>query len=205
MGANLVFFYAHELCQALVREAHGLDLLKVDGIVRQAVFTDFVFGFDELFDLPQEPRLIFTRGENLIDSGAVTEGLCDHQQPIRCRGAKYCADGVLVVTFTEAGDDHFIKAAEACFKAAQGFLHGLLKRASNGHDFANGFHGCRKNRLGTGKFFEGKAWNFRDHIVDGGFKGCGCGTACDVVGEFIKCVTHGKFCSDLGDWKACRF
>ena len=67
----------------------------------------------------------------------MAEGLGNFQQPVWRGLAQGGANGILVITFANAGNSNFVQAAEAGFKAAQSFLETLLESPANRHDFAN--------------------------------------------------------------------
>ena len=137
MGRNAGFFYANEFAQALVGKAHGFQLPHVHGVVGQALLANGVFHFYQLFNLAQEPWLVFAALINLLHRCTVAEGLGDFQQAVWRGQSEGRANGILVVTFANARNGNFIHAAQACFKSAEGFLEGLLEGAANGHDFTN--------------------------------------------------------------------
>ena len=79
-----------------------------------------------------------------------------------------------------------------------------MEAAANSHGFTNRFHCGGQHCWGTWKFFEGKAGDFGDHIVNRRFK-AGWGDFSYVIVQLIKSVTYGQFCCNFGDWKACCF
>ena len=73
-----------------------------------------------------------------------------------------------------------------------------MEGATNAHGFANAFHGSGQDGFCSWKFFEGKAGDFGNDVVEGGFER-GWGDASDIVFEFVEGVTDGQFSGDLGN------
>src|SRR5262249_48033384 len=72
----------------------------------------------------------------------------------------------------------------ARFKSTDAFAEGLLKRAADGHDFADGLHLGAESGVGARELFESPLGNLSDDIVDSRFETGGC-FARDVVGDFV--------------------
>src|SRR5690606_37173784 len=90
-------------------------------------------------------------------------------------------------------------AGEAGLKAAERLLQGFGEGAPDGHGLAHRLHGGGQAVIGTGEFFEGKARNLGDDIVDGGFERGRGSTAGDVVFQLIEGVADGETGCDLGN------
>ena len=73
-----------------------------------------------------------------------------------------------------------------------------MEGATNAHGFANAFHGSGEDGFCPWEFFEGKAGDFGNDVVEGGFERGG-SDASDIVLEFVEGVPDGQFGSDLGD------
>ncbi len=92
----------------------------------------------------------------------------------------------------------------ADFQRTNGFLQRFLKGTADGHCFAHRFHRSGEKIFRLRKFFKRPARNFHHAVINGRFKRSH-GFACDVVGNFIERVTHGKFRRDFGDGKSRGF
>ncbi len=103
------------------------------------------------------------------------------------------------------GRGHFVKTIHADFQPAQGFLHGLLKGAADGHDFTHGFHLRGQPVIGLRKFLKRKARDLGDHVINRRLKRRGCCAARDVVFQFIQGVAHSQLGGDLGNRKTRGF
>ena len=84
-------------------------------------------------------------------------------------------------------------------------MEGLFEGAADGHGFADGFHGGGEGALGAFEFFEGKARDFCDDVIDCWLEGGRDLSACDVVVEFIERVADGEFGGNFGDGEASGF
>ena len=202
MLAHLVFRQLDEFAEPLVREAHGLQLLQVHGIPWKPAFPDLFFRLHDLLDLAEEPRLVFARGEDLVDGGAHAEGLGNLEEAVR-RGRAQCGtNGVLVVAFAGTRNLDLVEAGEAGLEAAQRLLHRFLEAAPDGHHLAHRLHGGGQVVGGAGELLEGEARDLGDHVIDGRLEGGRRCTTGDVVGELVQRVADGQLGRDLGDGEA---
>ena len=132
---------------------------------------------------------------------AVAHGLGDGEHAVGGGLAEGCADGVLVVAFTEARHGDFREAVEVCFQRAQSLLEAFLEGAADGHCFAHRLHGGGEVRLGAGELLESKARDLGDDVIDRRLERGG-RDAGDVVVELIQRVADGEAGGHLGDGEA---
>ena len=156
------------------------------------------FNLHDVFNLHQEPRVNFGEVEYLIDAEAHGKGIAHVPNAIGSWLAQFFFEHFAVLCF-------FVQTIDAYFQTAQGFLEGLLEGATHGHDFAHRLHLGGKTAIGCGEFFESKAWNFGDHVVDAGLETGRGGTARDFVAQFIERVTHSQFGGHFGNGEARGF
>src|SRR6185312_4737736 len=102
------------------------------------------------------------------------------------------------------GLDFFATDALAGIKRAHAFHERFLECAADGHYFADRLHLRAKVFVGSGELFKLPLWNFYDNVVERWLKTCR-SFACDVVGNFVECVSDGELRSDLGNWEAGGF
>ena len=134
----------------------------------------------------------------------MAEGLGNDAQTVRGRLAQSANNGGLAGFWIASPLDlDLVKASQAGFEAAQGLLGAFGKGPADGHDLAHRLHRGGQIGLCTGIFFEGKAGDLGDHIVDGGFER-GRGRTGNVVHQLIKGVADGQTGRDLGNGKARR-
>ena len=87
------------------------------------------------------------------------------------------------------------------FQATQGFLHRLLKSATDGHHLTYRLHLCGQARISALEFLKGETWNLGDDIIDGRFEGrrrCATG---NIVLQFVQGVTNRELGRDSGNRK----
>ena len=191
--------------KARVGKAHGLQRAQAKGVWRQAVALDLGLHLDDGAHLGQEPRIDLAGVEDIFIAPAEPHRLRHLQQAVRRRRAQRCADRVLVVVAAEALDLDLVEPGEAGFESAQRLLQALLKGAADRHHFADRLHRGGQRGRGAGKFFERKARNLGDDVIDGRLERSRRGAAGDVVGNFIEGVADREFRRDLGDRKAGGF
>ena len=160
-----------------------------------------VFKGDDFFDLNQVPAVDFGQLKNVLDRQAMAERIGHIPSTIGTRLGQQSAQFIHRTAVVK----HRVKARHADLEAAQGFLHRLLEVTTDGHDFANRLHLGRQHRLGLREFFEGKARNFGHDVVNGRLETGRCGTASNLVIQFVQGVTNGQLGRHFGDRKAGGF
>ena len=73
-----------------------------------------------------------------------------------------------------------------------------MEGAADGHDLTHCLHLQTQLAVGPLEFIEVPTRNLHHHIIECRLKHGTCG-ACDRVGQFVKVVSDGKLCSDLGN------
>ena len=195
---------AGELGEPRIGKAHRLEPAQRAGLAGQALGADFGFGFDDAADLRQEPRIDAAGGVDLGVAHAEPHRLRHREEAVGRRRAERGADRALVVALAEAGDGDLVEAGEAGFQRAQRLLQTFLERAPDRHRLADRFHRRGQDRLGAGKFLEGKARDFGDDVIDGRLERRRRGAAGDVVGDLVERVADRELGRDLGDREAGR-
>src|SRR4051794_30311230 len=104
MLCEFTFARRSELGEAPVGESHRLQTPEIYCILRQPAFADLVLHEDDLLDLADEPRVVFARGMDLLDSRSEPQGLRDLEDAVGGGRGERRADGVLVVTFAQPRD-----------------------------------------------------------------------------------------------------
>ena len=97
-----------------------------------------------------------------------------------------------------------LKAEAADLETAKSFVERFLERPSNRHRLPDRFHLRRQSGIGLGKFFEVKAGDLGNDVVDGGLKRSGRCAARDVVIELVQGISHSKLCCHFRDGKPGR-
>ena len=190
--------------QPRVGKAHRLQGPHAERMRGQAALLDLAFHLDDAAHLGEEPGIDLAGGEDLLVAPAEPHRLRDLQQAVRRRRAQGGADRVLVVAAAEAFDLDFVEPGQAGLEAAQRLLQAFLEGAADRHHFADRLHRGRQRGGGAGKFFERKARNFGDDVIDGRLERRRRRAAGDVVGDFVERVADREFGGDLGDRKAGR-
>ena len=185
-----------------VGKTHRLEVAECAGGAGNAVRLHLGFQIDDGLQLLQEPAVDLAAVIDLVVADAETEGLGDLQQAIRRRGAERSLDGVAVVALAEPLDLDLVEPLEAGFERAQGLLQGFRKCPSDGHGFADRFHGGGQRRFRAGEFLERETRDLGHHVIDGGLEGGRGRPARDVVGDLVHGVADGELRRDLGDGKA---
>ncbi len=199
---DILCVLARQAGEARIGEAHGLQHTQVFCILWQTVFANTLFGLHNGFDLFEEPRIDLGRIVNLLGRQTKAHCLSDHAQTVWRRRADGSADRVLLIAFFNIWNGDFIKARQAGFEAAKRLLQAFLESTANGHDFTDRLHCSGQDWRRAREFFECKARDLGDDIVDRWFERCRCRAAGDVVVEFIQCVADSKLCRDLGNREA---
>ena len=93
------------------------------------------------------------------------------------------------------------QAHASVFQGAKRFAQRFFERATNGHDFAYGFHAGGQGVVGTLEFLEREAGDFYHAVVNGGLKARG---RCfgDSVCYFVKRVANSKLSCEFGNGEA---
>ena len=188
-----------QLGQAAVREPFFLQrtqFFRRDG--RQSGGFQLQLNLDDLFDLHQEPGVDLGQGKHLVHAQAHGESITHVPNALRSRLAQLLFQHFAVLGL-------FVHAVHANFQAAQGFLERLLEGTAHRHHLPHRFHLGGQAAIGRGEFLKRKTWDLGDHVIDRGLKRCGCGTARDLVAQFVQRVAHRQFGSDFGDRKARGF
>ena len=81
-------------------------------------------------------------------------------------------------------------------------MHRFVDRAADGHRLAHRLHRCGQVGFRAREFFERKARDFGDDIVDGRFERRRCDLG-DVVVQFVQRVTDGQFGRDFRNRETC--
>ena len=89
-------------------------------------------------------------------------------------------------------------ASVASLQGAQRLLERLLEAATDRHRLAHRLHRRGEQGRAAAEFFEGKAGNLRDHVVDRGFE-AGRGCPGDVVDDLVEGVAHRQSGGNFGD------
>ncbi len=187
-----------------VGKAHRLQAAHAERVLRQAVLLDLAFHLDDAAHLGEEPGIDLAGGEDLLVGPAEPHRLRELQQAIRRRRAQCGADRVLVVAAAKPLDLDLVEAGEPGLEAAQRLLQAFLKGAADRHHFADRLHRGGQRGGGAGKFLEGKARDFRHHVIDGRLERGRRSAAGDVVGDFVERIADRELGGDLGDRKSRR-
>jgi hypothetical protein len=195
-----VLVAAHQLAQAPVRKALGLEEAQLGGAERfERAALQRLLQLHELFDLRQEPGVDGGFVEDFRQRHADAEGVA-HEQDALGAGIADLVDDLVAVGFLAARA--LAQAVDAGLQAAQRLLEALLEGAAHGHDLADALHLRRQVRVGGGELLEGEARDLRHHVVDAGLEARRRGAAGDVVAQFVERVAHGQLGRHLGDRKA---
>ena len=97
-----------------------------------------------------------------------------------------------------AGDRDLVKAGQAGFQRRQRLLHRFVDRAADRHCFTDRLHRRGQVRLRACEFFERKARDLGDDIVDCRLEGRR-GHAGDVVVQLVQRIADCQFRRDLGN------
>ena len=186
--------------QAGVAEAHHLELAQPFFIQRQPVFADLGLGLDDFADTREEPRVIGGGVLDVVIAQPVAHRLCNQPDPVgglRRDRLDHCG------LFGRAGNVDLVEAAQPCLHRRERLLHRFVEGAADRHGLAHRFHCGSKFGFGTGEFLKREARDFRDDIVNCGFKAGG-GDAGDVIVELVQRVADRQFGGDLGNRKPRR-
>ncbi|MNZ46966.1 hypothetical protein D3C78_646680 [compost metagenome] len=190
-----------QLGQACIGEALALELehqVAVDGGQTQGL--DLLFVLDQVLDLHQEPLVDLGQFEDFGDGLAGTEGVGNVPDTLGARHRQLTLEDAF--GFRAAQVQFRIETGGADFQAAQGFLHGLLEGAADGHDFTHGLHLGGQAGVGFREFLEGETRQLGDDVVDRRFEGRRGAAAGDVVLQFVEGVADSQLGGDLGDREA---
>ncbi len=190
--------------KARVRKSHRLQRAHAKRVGRQAVGLDLQFHVDDAAHLAKKPWIDLARIEDLVIGPAEPHRLRHLQETVRRRRAECGADRVLVVAAAESLDLDFVEPGQPGLQPAQRLLQALLEGAADRHHFADRLHRRRQGVGGAGKFFERKAWNLGDDVVDGRLERRRRRAAGNVVGDFIERVADRELGRDLGDRESGR-
>ena len=187
--ADFRFPHARQLRQTRIGKAftlQGAQEVSVEAV--DAHFRHFLFQTDQLFNLYQEPAVDVGQVEDAVNREARAERVSDIPDTLSAGIFQLAADFGQRFRVVEA---HFrVKAGSAHFQTAQRFLQRFLLGTANRHHFADRLHLGGQTVVGAGEFFEVKAWDFSDHVVDGRFKGSRGAAAGDVVHQLVKGITY---------------
>ena len=75
----------------------------------------------------------------------------------------------------------------------------FLKSSPDCHHLTDRFHLCREAWIRSREFFEGKAWDFSDDIVERRLKGSRRHAAGNIIFQLVQRVPDGQLGGDLGD------
>ena len=156
-----------------------------------------LFQQDDFFNLYQEPTVDLSQRKDFVYAHAKTNRV-SHVPNTLCTWLNQFSgqDGF---GFRMFQIQHRIEAAHTYFQSTQGFLHRLLLVTANSHHLTHGFHLGGQAVVGAREFFEVKAWDFGNHIIDCWLKRGRCFTARDVVSQFIQGVTNGQLGGHFGN------
>ncbi len=90
------------------------------------------------------------------------------------------------------------KPKPAHFQAPERLLEALAERPADRHDFADGLHLRRQDRVGVGELLERPPGDLGDDVVDRRLEAGG-GLAGDVVADLVEPEADGELGGDLGD------
>src|SRR5690606_32912734 len=90
------------------------------------------------------------------------------------------------------------------FQALAGFLNCFGEASPDCHHFSHALHLQSEYIITSFELVEVPAWNLHNHIVKCGFEISG-GSTCDLILEFVECITYRELCSNLCDGIACSF
>ena len=192
------FPHARQLRQTRIGKAftfQGAQEVSVEAV--DAHFRHFLFQTDQLFNLHQEPAVDVGQVEDAVNREARAERVGDVPDTLSAGVFQLAADFGQRFRIVEA---HFrVEAGGAHFQTAQRFLQGFLLGTANRHHFADGLHLGGQTVIGAGEFFEVKAWDFSDHVVDGRLEGSRGTAAGDVVHQLVEGVTYRQLGCHFGN------
>ena len=185
-----------EFAEPGVGKALGLEPAERAGGRGQALGLDFGFGVHQRADFGEKPGIDAAGIVDQLVIGAEPHGLRDLEQAVGRRRAERGADRGLVVGVVdalgriEALDGDFVEPGEAGLQRAQRLLQAFLEGAADRHRLADRLHRGGQRARGAGKFLEGKARNFGDHVIDGRLERSRRRAAGDVVGDLVQACSR---------------
>src|SRR3990167_1426878 len=194
---------AEQLGQTDVGETLALELvhqIAVDADQTQGL--DLFLVLDQVFNLHQEPLVDAGQLEHFGNGLAGAEGVSQVPDAVGTRHGQLALEGTCGLRIAQI--EHRIEAGHTDLQATQGFLHGLLEGATDGHDLTDRLHLSGQARVGLGKLLEGETRDLGHDIVDGRLERRRGTATGNVVGQLVEGVTHRQLGGDLGDREAGR-
>ncbi len=206
--SDLRFRFRRDRCNLAIRESATFGVshrVRVDP-VQLADRTKIVFGFDQLLQVIQEPRVDVGQRMNLRRRHSVFECVADVEDSLGTGSRQLRTDFVAVWLIFGSPKILWVtaKSERADFQTTQGFLERFLKRPSDRHGFADRLHLCCQRCVGFGKFLECESRHFGDDVIDRRLE-AGFGFLRDVVGQFPQTISDRQFRSDLCNRETGRF
>ena len=141
--------------------------------------------------------------KNLLTGHAQTERISQIPDPISAWHHQLLPDFFHGLRFAQI--NLAIKAVHAHFQATQRLLHRFLEGTTNSHHLTHRLHLGGQTGIGLWEFFEGKAWNFGDHVIDGWLERRRSHATGNIVLQLIEGIADRQLGSDLGNRKTGRF
>ena len=189
---DLQFVDPEQAGQAFIRKAHFFKPKHLFRIVENFSGNGF-FGQDQCANLFQKPWSDGGQFVNFLNALIIAEGLGNMEEPLRMRSFN-----LLLGIF------NFIKTSRSFFQGGHRFLETLFEGPPDSHDLPHTLHLSGKRIFHSGEFFKIKTGNFRDDIINTGFKTAGGGFG-DVIQKLVQLITDGQFSRDFGDGKTRGF
>ena len=170
--ADFRFPHARQLRQTRIGKAftlQGAQEVSVEAV--DAHFRHFLFQTDQLFNLYQNQRSMLVRLKTPSTERPARNASAIYQ--IRSAPASFSSRRILV---SASGSSRLTFGSKPVAPTSdRAAFAGFLLGTTNRHHFADRLHLGGQTVVGAGEFFEVKAWDFSDHVVNGRFKGSRCG------------------------------
>ena len=157
------------------------------------MFLQFQLHVINFFELIKEPRINRSHLGQLLNGVALTQRVANVGEPLGMRCYQALGENL--------GFNFFSADALSRVQCAHSFHEGFFESTADGHDLAHRFHLRAEVLVCSGEFLELPLGNLHHDVIERGFEASR-SLARNVVGNFIKRVTHCQLRGNFGDGKS---